>query len=483
MKYVCYYRVSSLKQQASGLGIEAQREAVKNYLSNKEHEVVAEFTETESGRKSKRPELTSALKECRKQKACLLVARTDRLSRNVHFLSGLMEQKVEFVAADNPHATNLTLHIMAAVAEEEARLISIRTKAALAAAKERGVKLGTHSKVLNEESKRKADSFAKSLSSSIKEAVIETFKMHKRTSYRSIADVFNRKGLKTDRGGKWHGNTIQRACERIGLEIIQMAKKLAKKKAAKKKAPAKKAAKKKAPAKKAAKKKAPAKKVAKKKVPAKKVPAKKAAKKKALAKKLIKKKAAAKKAPAKKAATKKLVRRAAAPKKEEEEDIPPIPVRPKLRKSSKLSNFEKKQQQKLRDLRDSLVDAMAGVARDNLRSDADGGDSSAFGMHQADAGSDAYDRDFALNLLSQEQDALHEIEEALKRIDYGTYGVCEMSKKKIIHARLEAIPFARYTVECQAQIEKESGLRGGRRLPDRSNMMGFMDEGSGLDNS
>ena len=226
-----------------------------------------------------------------------------------------------------------------------------------------------------------------------------------------------------------------------------MAKKLAKKKAAKKKAPAKKAAKKKAPAKKAAKKKAPAKKVIK-----------------------------------KKAATKKLVRRAAAPKKEEE-DIPPIPVRPKLRKSSKLSNFEKKQQQKLRDLRDSLVDAMAGVARDNLRSDADGGDSSAFGMHQADAGSDAYDRDFALNLLSQEQDALHEIEEALKRIDYGTYGVCEMSKKKIIHARLEAIPFARYTVECQAQIEKESGLRGGRRLPDRSNMMGFMDEGSGLDNS
>ena len=209
----------------------------------------------------------------------------------------------------------------------------------------------------------------------------------------------------------------------------------------------------------------------------------KAAKKKAPAKKVIKKKAAAKKAPVKKAATKKLVRRAPAPKKEEEEDIPPIPVRPKLRKSSKLSNFEKKQQQKLRDLRDSLVDAMAGVARDNLRSDADGGDSSAFGMHQADAGSDAYDRDFALNLLSQEQDALHEIEEALKRIDYGTYGVCEMSKKKIIQARLEAIPFARYTVECQAQIEKESGLRGGRRLPDRSNMMGFMDEGSGLDNS
>ncbi len=166
--------------------------------------------------------------------------------------------------------------------------------------------------------------------------------------------------------------------------------------------------------------------------------------------------------------------------KEEEAKFPPIPERQELRKSD-LTNFEKNQQQKLLDLRDSLVDAMAGVAKDNLRSDADAGDSSAFGMHQADAGSDAYDRDFALNLLSQEQDALHEIEEALKRIDYGTYGICEMSKKKIINARLEAIPFARYTVECQAQIERESGNRGGRRLPDRG-ISGFMDDASGVEN-
>ncbi len=168
-------------------------------------------------------------------------------------------------------------------------------------------------------------------------------------------------------------------------------------------------------------------------------------------------------------------------KKEEEAKFPPIPVRPKLRKSLVLTNFEKKQKQKLLDLRDSLVDAMAGVAKDNLRSDADGGDSSAFGMHQADAGSDAYDRDFALNLLSQEQDALHEIEEALKRIDYGTYGICEISKKKIINARLEATPFARFTVECQAQIEREGGYRGGRRLPDRG-ISGLMDDASGVEN-
>ena len=120
-----------------------------------------------------------------------------------------------------------------------------------------------------------------------------------------------------------------------------------------------------------------------------------------------------------------------------------------------LSPFLRKQKGKLLQLRDSLLDSMMGVSRDTLRSRAEGSEASAFGMHQADAGSDAYDRDFALSLLSQEQDALYEIEEALKRVDAGTYGVCEMSGKPIPHARLEAIPFARFTVECQTQIEKQ----------------------------
>ena len=121
----------------------------------------------------------------------------------------------------------------------------------------------------------------------------------------------------------------------------------------------------------------------------------------------------------------------------------------------KITPFLKKQKEKLLALRDGMLDSMAGVAKDNLRSRAEGSEASAFGMHQADAGSDAYDRDFALSLLSQEQDALYEIEEAIKRIDSGTYGVCEMSGKAIPHPRLEAIPFARCTVECQAQIEKQ----------------------------
>ena len=125
-------------------------------------------------------------------------------------------------------------------------------------------------------------------------------------------------------------------------------------------------------------------------------------------------------------------------------------------KQKKLDPFVRGQKDKLLQLRDAMVDSMAGVAKDNLRSLAEGSEASAFGMHQADAGSDAYDRDFALSLLSQEQDALYEIDQALKRIEMGTYGVCEMSGKAISHARLEAIPFARFTVECQSQLEKQN---------------------------
>jgi RNA polymerase-binding transcription factor DksA len=125
---------------------------------------------------------------------------------------------------------------------------------------------------------------------------------------------------------------------------------------------------------------------------------------------------------------------------------PPKPV--------KLTPFLKQQRERLQMLRDALLDSMAGVAKDTLRSRPEGSEASAFGMHQADAGSDAYDKDFALSLLSQEQDALYEIEEALKRIEAGTYGVCEMSGKEIPAARLEALPFARLTVECQAEFER-----------------------------
>src|SRR2546421_8138986 len=135
---------------------------------------------------------------------------------------------------------------------------------------------------------------------------------------------------------------------------------------------------------------------------------------------------------------------------------PKVALLGKNNHEKKLSPFVRQQKEKLLNLRDAMVDSMAGVAQDTLRSRAEGSEASAFGMHQADAGSDAYDRDFALSLLSQEQDALYEIDQALKRIDLGTYGICEMSGKQIPRARLEAIPFARFTVECQSQLEKQN---------------------------
>jgi RNA polymerase-binding transcription factor DksA len=142
-----------------------------------------------------------------------------------------------------------------------------------------------------------------------------------------------------------------------------------------------------------------------------------------------------------------------------------------------MTPFLKKQKERLLQLRDGMLDSMSGVARDNLRSRAEGSEASAFGMHQADAGSDAYDRDFALSLLSQEQDALYEIDEALKRVDLGTYGICEMCEKPIPHARLEAIPFARFTVDCQSKLEKERKMT--RTRQPVTSLFGLTDDEGG----
>ncbi len=234
-------------------------------------------------------------------------------------------------------------------------------------------------------------------------------------------------------------------------------KKTTKKAAAKKPAARKKAVSKKKPAKKAAKK------------------VTKAPKKKAVTKKTAKKavKKAAKKVVAKKAA-KKVTKKAAPkakPKATKPKAGPRFPIVGKKvsfiemeqknnSKPKKLSkSFLTKQEAKLLELQDHMMTQMHGVAHDSLRSKNDDA-GSAFGMHQADAGSDAYEKDFALSLLSQEQDALYEIEQALKRIENGTYGVCEMSGEQIPAARLEAIPYARFTASCQENMEKEMKNKG-----------------------
>jgi DNA invertase Pin-like site-specific DNA recombinase len=141
-RFVAYLRVSTAKQGASGLGLEAQREAITAYLNGGCWQLVGEHVEVESGKRSDRPALTAALRQCKLTGARLIIARLDRLSRNVAFLANLMDSGVEFVAVDNPTASRFTLHVLAAVAEHEAAMISARTKAALAAAKARGVKLG-----------------------------------------------------------------------------------------------------------------------------------------------------------------------------------------------------------------------------------------------------------------------------------------------------------------------------------------------------
>jgi DNA invertase Pin-like site-specific DNA recombinase len=141
-KFLAYYRCSTERQGRSGLGLDAQREAVVRYLNGGNWHLVAEVVEVESGRRSDRPKLAEALRLCRLHDATLIIAKLDRLARSVAFISNLMESKVEFTAVDFPQANRLTVHILAAVAEHEAELISKRTRDALQAAKARGVKLG-----------------------------------------------------------------------------------------------------------------------------------------------------------------------------------------------------------------------------------------------------------------------------------------------------------------------------------------------------
>jgi DnaK suppressor protein len=169
--------------------------------------------------------------------------------------------------------------------------------------------------------------------------------------------------------------------------------------------------------------------------------------------------------------------KAAATKRGSKQGADTIRLLGKNNRERKLDPFTRRQKDKLLQLRDAMVDSMAGVAQDTLRSRAEGSEASAFGMHQADAGSDAYDRDFALSLLSQEQDALYEIDQALKRIELGTYGICEMSGKSIPRARLEAIPFARFTVECQSQLEKQS--KASRVRQSVTSLFGLTEEEGG----
>lgn len=207
--HVAYYRVSTQRQGRSGLGLDAQREAVTSYLAGNAGELIAEYTEIETGKRSDRPELASAIAQCRRTGARLVIAKLDRLARNVAFVSALMESGSDFVAADMPQANRLTIHIMAAFAEHEREAISQRTKEALAVVKRNGKQLGNP---------RPAESLAKGRSRIADDLAEHRAKVrplverlrNSGATYRAIAGELEKLEIPTARGKSWDPSTVRR---------------------------------------------------------------------------------------------------------------------------------------------------------------------------------------------------------------------------------------------------------------------------------
>jgi DNA invertase Pin-like site-specific DNA recombinase len=202
-KFVAYFRVSTDKQGKSGLGLEAQREAVRTYLDGGRWSLVQEFVEVESGKRNDRPELTAALAACKKHKGKLIIAKLDRLSRNLAFIATLMDSGVEFIAVDNPHANKLTVHILAAVAQHEREMIGQRTRDALQAAKARGTKLGNPKLA---EARKRAVQGNKSAAARYAANVLPVIREIQASgvkSLRGVARALAARGIATARGGAW----------------------------------------------------------------------------------------------------------------------------------------------------------------------------------------------------------------------------------------------------------------------------------------
>ena len=212
-KYVSLLRVSTNRQGESGLGLEAQRAAVVNFVGSLkgQAEIVKEFVEVESGKKTDRPVLAEAVRECKANGYTLLVAKLDRLSRNLHFVTALQNSKVDFVAADNPHATPFLIHILVAVAEHERNMISNRTKLALEAARARGVKFGNPR---YEEAIPKANEAWKQLSADrnakLRGIVTEIMEVTRLSKLGEIAHALNLRGVKTNRGCEFTATQVHR---------------------------------------------------------------------------------------------------------------------------------------------------------------------------------------------------------------------------------------------------------------------------------
>lgn len=230
IRHIAYYRVSTARQGRSGLGLDAQREAIRSHVVGSSGELLLEFTEIESGRRSDRPELAKALAACRLHRATLIIAKLDRLARSVSFISNLMESGVEFFACDMPVANRLTVHMLAAVAENEARMISDRTRVALAEAKRRGTRLGGFRGRIATDADRERAAAAKTTIANARAAdladTIKALQFEGVTSYRAIAGRLielgipttgshDKYGRPTGHGGTWTGVQVRRVIARV----------------------------------------------------------------------------------------------------------------------------------------------------------------------------------------------------------------------------------------------------------------------------
>jgi DNA invertase Pin-like site-specific DNA recombinase len=213
-KFFSYLRVSTDQQGERGYGLDAQRAAIMTYLNGGPWELLGEFVEVESGKRGDRPKLAAALAACKRQGAKLIIAKLDRLSRNVAFIATLMDGKVDFVCCDFPQANRLTLHIMAAVAEHEREMIAERTKAGLAAAKDRGVRLGSSVTALAQANK----AAAAARDASLHDILRELRELDGSRSYKAIADELAKRAIAAPRGGSaWNAMTVMRTMKRLGI--------------------------------------------------------------------------------------------------------------------------------------------------------------------------------------------------------------------------------------------------------------------------
>jgi DNA invertase Pin-like site-specific DNA recombinase len=222
--YVAYYRVSTDRQGRSGLGLDAQKNAVQAYLNRSGGALRAEFTEVQSGKDDDRPQLSEALKLCRLTNSTLLIAKLDRLSRNVAFLATLQQAGTKFVACDLPEANELVVHILAAVAQAERKAISERTKAALAAARARGIRLGNPrlkpGNAASAEFARRVRSESVRRRATELDEVITHAERRGCKTLRKLADHLNQLGVTTPQGTRWHANSVRRIRQRVATEVI-----------------------------------------------------------------------------------------------------------------------------------------------------------------------------------------------------------------------------------------------------------------------